>query len=92
MTSFKFSDNFNETVKYIGKNSEVLSKNIAHLDTVLATLQPSTQSLGVLAVLKVRLQNTQHTDANIDTLHATVAEFINVCNEEQIKHAPGMSK
>ena len=62
------------------------------MDTVLATLQPAAHSLGVLAVLRVRLQHTQHTDANIDTLHATVAEFIGVCSEEQIKYAPDMSK
>lgn len=79
-------------VKYVSKSTDVLSKNVAHLDTVLATLQPQSHSLGVVAVLCVRLQNTTHTDANIDTLHATVAEFVNVCAEEQIKFAPDMSK
>lgn len=84
--------NYSEVVKYVSKSTEVLAKNVAHLDTVLATLQPQSHSLGAVAVLCVRLQNTSHTDANIDTLHATVAEFINVCSEEQIKYAPDMSE
>lgn len=87
-----FTGNYGEVVKYVSKSTEVLAKNVAHLDTVLATLEPQAVSLGVMAVLCVRLQNTTHTDANIDTLHATVAEFINVCSEEQIKYAPDMSK
>lgn len=87
-----FPGNYGEVVKYVSKSTEVLAKNVAHLDTVLATLEPQAVSLGVMAVLCVRLQNTTHTDANIDTLHATVAEFINVCSEEQIKYAPDMSK
>lgn len=82
--------NYGEVVKYVSKSTEVLAKNVAHLDTVLATLQPQSHSLGAMVVLCVRLQNTLHTDANIDTLHATVAEFINVCSDEQIKYAPDM--
>ncbi|XP_066946142.1 COP9 signalosome complex subunit 3, partial [Macrobrachium rosenbergii] len=90
VTSLSSQGNYSEVVKYVSKSTEVLAKNVAHLDTVLATLQPQAHSLGVMAVLCVRLQNTTHTDANIDTLHATVAEFINVCSEEQIKYAPDM--
>lgn len=86
-----FSGNFSELVKHLSKSSEMLSKNVSNLDTVLATLQPSIHSLGVLAVLNVRLQHTTHTDSNIDTLHATVAEFVSVCNEEQIRYAPELS-
>ncbi|XP_042226435.1 COP9 signalosome complex subunit 3-like isoform X1 [Homarus americanus] len=90
VTSLSSQGNYGEVVKYVSKSTEVLAKNVAHLDTVLATLQPQSHSLGVMAVLCVRLQNTTHNDANIDTLHATVAEFINVCAEEQIKYAPDM--
>lgn len=90
VTSLSAQSNWSEVVKFVSKSSEVLGKNVAHLDTVLATLQPAAHSLGVLAVLCIRLQNTTHADQNIDTLHATVAEFITVCSEEQIKYAPDM--
>ncbi|KAK8397466.1 hypothetical protein O3P69_004904 [Scylla paramamosain] len=90
VTSLSSQGNYVEVVKYVSKSTEVLAKNVAHLDTVLATLQPQSHSLGAVAVLCVRLQNTLHTDANIDTLHATVAEFISVCSDEQIKYAPDM--
>ncbi|KAB7503572.1 COP9 signalosome complex subunit 3 [Armadillidium nasatum] len=90
VTTLTAQGNYNEMVKYISKSMEILSKNSALLDTVLATLQPSIHTLGVLAVLKVRLQHTSHNDANIDTIHATVAEFINVCCQEQIKYAPDL--
>ncbi|XP_045130958.1 COP9 signalosome complex subunit 3-like [Portunus trituberculatus] len=90
VTSLSSQGNYGEVVKYVSKSTDVLAKNVAHLDTVLATLQPQSHSLGAVAVLCVRLQNTLHTDANIDTLHATVAEFISVCSDEQIKYAPDM--
>ncbi|XP_076060686.1 COP9 signalosome subunit 3 [Oratosquilla oratoria] len=90
VTTLSVQGNYEEVVKFVSKNSEVVLKNVAHLDTVLATLQPQTHSIGVLAVLCVRLQNVSPHDKNIDTIHATVAEFINVCSEEQIRHAPDM--
>lgn len=49
--------NYNELCDALSKSTEVLSKNLPHLDNVLETLDTFQHSLGVLAVLYVKLTN-----------------------------------
>ena len=83
---------YNEAAKQLQKCRDVLSKNHSHLDNVLATLQPSVHTIAVASVLRARLANALPSDSAIDTLHATVAEFVTVCDLEQLAHVQDASK
>lgn len=80
------SSSFTNLVEYMSKSMDVLVKNQAHLDTVLATLSYSEHSIGVLAILVVKLNGSHVPDW--ETLYVQVQEFISSCSEEQIKFAP----
>ncbi|KAA0202632.1 hypothetical protein HAZT_HAZT011244 [Hyalella azteca] len=77
---------YGDAAKHLQKSRDILSKNSGHLDTVLATLQPQIHTIAVAAVLRARLAAAVPTDSAIDTLHATVAEFVAVCDPEQLIH------
>lgn len=87
VTSLISQRKFADAAKQLQKSREILQKNTGHLDTVLATLQPGPCTIAVAAVLRARLACATPSDANIDTLHATVAEFVAVCHLDQLAHA-----
>ncbi|KAF2349335.1 hypothetical protein FHG87_019910 [Trinorchestia longiramus] len=84
VTSHISQKKYSEAAKHLQKSRDTLSKNSGHLDTVLATLQPQVHTIAVAAVLRARLAAATPNDANIDTLHATVAEFVSVCDQDQL--------
>lgn len=63
-----------------------------HLDTVLETLDVQQHSLGVLAVLciKLSLSNSGFTFETSKPIIVQVQEFIVGCNGEQVRFAPEM--
>ncbi|XP_061088860.1 COP9 signalosome complex subunit 3 isoform X2 [Conger conger] len=69
----------------INKSGELLAKNLSHLDTVLGALDIQQHSLGVLAVLFVKLSMPNIPD--FETLFSQVQLFISTSNGEQIRHA-----
>ncbi|KAK7112546.1 hypothetical protein V1264_011990 [Littorina saxatilis] len=73
-------------VEYVSKSMDALAKNHAHIDTALATLSYSEHSIGVLALLVVKLSGAHIQD--FETLYVQVQEFVSSCSEEQIKFAP----
>uniref|UniRef100_A0A8D8UJW0 COP9 signalosome complex subunit 3 n=1 Tax=Cacopsylla melanoneura TaxID=428564 RepID=A0A8D8UJW0_9HEMI len=81
--------NFRELTEIIQKSLDVLSKNGQHLDNVLETLETFQHSLGILAILLVKLNllSTATTNEYQEVLFSQIQEFINVCNPEQIRHA-----
>lgn len=64
---------------------ELLVRNPAHLSTVLETLDIQQHSLGVLAVMSAKLQQSQINDW--DDLFNRLSIFITDCNGEQIRYA-----
>lgn len=73
-----------DAAKQLVKSKELLTKNHNHLDTLLATLLPGPHTIAVASVLGARLTVATANDPNIDTLHAMVAEFVTVCDLEQL--------
>lgn len=81
----------------LNKSTEVLLKNGQHLDTVLEMLELQQHSLGMLAVLCVKLtlppppppasSPTPAPDYQ-EILFAQVQEFILGCNGDQVRYAP----
>jgi len=74
-----------EAAKVLHKHREQLGRNPSNLSTVLATLQPNAHTIVVAVVLRTRLAAT-NVEENIDSLHATVAEFIKECDILQLAH------
>ncbi|XP_061425678.1 COP9 signalosome complex subunit 3 isoform X3 [Lethenteron reissneri] len=69
----------------INKSVELLAKNVTHLDTVLGALDVQEHSLGVLAVLYVKISMPNVPD--FETLFSQVQLFIGACNGEHIRFA-----
>lgn len=86
--SLSGAGNFPELVEYLHKSGgDALTRNSSGsiLSTVLETLDIQQHSLGVLAVLTARLQNTSISDW--DDLFNRIAIFILECNGEQIRYS-----
>ncbi|KAL0278381.1 UNVERIFIED_CONTAM: hypothetical protein PYX00_000218 [Menopon gallinae] len=79
---------YRELCELITKSSEVLMKNSQHLDNVLETLDLQQHTLGVLAVLCVKLSLPSQTPEQQEAVLSQVADFITHCNGEQIRLAP----
>ncbi|KAI1296658.1 COP9 signalosome complex subunit 3 [Halotydeus destructor] len=79
---------FEQLCEYCGKNSEILVKNTAHLDDALATLDLQEHSIGVLAILCVKMNLANQQD--LESVHAQVTEFLANCNGEQVRVAPDL--
>lgn len=67
-------------------------KNSQHLDNVLETLDLQQHTLGVLAVLCVKLSLSSQTPEQQEAVLSQVADFITNCNGEQIRLAPDTCK
>ncbi|XP_066250443.1 COP9 signalosome complex subunit 3 [Euwallacea similis] len=79
---------FRELYDVIIKTSDVLVKNVQHLDNVLETLDVQQHSLGVLAVLWAKFSNP---NASLpDNLFIQAQEFILNCSVEQVRIAPDL--
>lgn len=87
--SLSSQGSFESLCDFVSKSSDLLSKNAALLDDVLATLDLQEHSLGVLAILLVKF-NLPNNLLFFDLLFAQVQEFITSCNGEQIRFAPDM--
>lgn len=81
--------NLRELTDIIQKSTEVLTKNGQHLDNVLQTLDISQHSLGILAILVVKLNllSSGCTNEYQELLFAQIQEFINVCNTDHVRYA-----
>ncbi|KAL4240060.1 COP9 signalosome complex subunit 3 [Mactra antiquata] len=77
--------NFSQLCDFISKSAEVLSKNVSHLDNVLATLDIQQHSLGVLGILCVKYSMPNIPD--FETLFVQTQEFIISCNGEHVRYA-----
>lgn len=75
--------NFDSLCDYINKSTEVLVKNVPHLDDVLATLDLQEHSLGILAILCVKFNCPVLSEYEV--MYAQVQEFIMGCNGEQVR-------
>lgn len=82
--------NFRELCEIITKASEVLGKNVQHLDNVLETLDVQQHSLGVLAVLLAKFNSPNVSLPDNRFLQAQ--EFLTNCNVEQVRSAPDLCK
>ncbi|CAM1291491.1 COPS3 (predicted), partial [Pycnogonum litorale] len=83
ITTLSSQGNFAQLCDFLNKNIEVLTKNSAHLDNVLATLDLQQHSLGILVILCVKLSIP--TIPEYEGLYAQVQEFITCCNGEQTR-------
>ncbi|XP_034250086.1 COP9 signalosome complex subunit 3 isoform X1 [Thrips palmi] len=102
--SFSSQGNYNDLCEVLRKSTDVLSKNLQHLDNVLETLDPFQHSLGFLAVLFVKTSNLPthmtppsgaaeaagHAEARaLDTLvFSQFQNFIDQCDSSQARLAP----
>ncbi|EEB16413.1 COP9 signalosome complex subunit, putative [Pediculus humanus corporis] len=86
--SLSASGSYRELSDLISKSSEVLVSNSQHLDNVLETLDLQQHSLGVLAVLCVKLSLQSQSPEEQEAVLSQVADFINHCNGDQIRLAP----
>ncbi|CAL1273801.1 unnamed protein product [Larinioides sclopetarius] len=86
--SLSFPVTFEPLHDFVSKSSSVLTKNSNLLDDVLETLDVQEHSIGVLAVLCVKLSLPVVTDFDVQFFR--VQEFITSCNGEQIRFAPDM--
>ena len=77
--------NFTDLNEFLQKNMEILMRNPAHLGNVLETLDIQQHSLGVLAVMSAKLQ--QSTINDWEELLNRLTIFIMDCNGEQIRYA-----
>ncbi|KAK7498299.1 hypothetical protein BaRGS_00010559 [Batillaria attramentaria] len=78
--------NYTTLVEFIAKNMDMLGKNAAHLDNVLATLDYQQHSIGVLGILVIKYSVPNITD--FETLFVQTQEFVTSCNGEQVRYAP----
>ncbi|RWS22858.1 COP9 signalosome complex subunit 3-like protein [Leptotrombidium deliense] len=83
--NFSSSGQFEHLYEFCTKNSDVLVKQSAHLDDALATLDLQEHSLGILAILCVKMSLSQNQE--VEQLYAQIQEFITECNGEQIRFA-----
>ncbi|XP_055937058.1 COP9 signalosome complex subunit 3-like isoform X2 [Argiope bruennichi] len=86
--SLSFPVTFEPLHDFVSKSSSLLLKNSNLLDDVLETLDIQEHSIGVLAVLCVKLSLPVVPD--FDAQFFRVQEFINNCNGEQVRFAPDM--
>ncbi|XP_046362327.1 COP9 signalosome complex subunit 3-like isoform X1 [Haliotis rufescens] len=77
--------NFTQLCEFISKSADILAKNAAHLDTVLATLDVQQHSLGILGILCVKYNLPNIPD--FEALYGLTQEFITTCNGEQVRYA-----
>lgn len=77
--------NYRELSEYLSKFSEVLLKNGSLLDSSLDSLNMQQHSIGYLAILCAKYKLSQNSDYL--PLFNRAAEFINLCNGEQIRFA-----
>ncbi|KAL1128859.1 hypothetical protein AAG570_013393 [Ranatra chinensis] len=88
--------NYRDLCDLLIKSTELLEKNGQHLDTVLETLDLQQHSLGMLAVLSIKLSlpppspnsNQPQVSDYQEIVFTQVQEFIMGCNAEQIRYAP----
>jgi len=78
-----------DAVKLIQRHKEHFVRNQDSLDNVMATLQPGPHTIVVAVVLSARLSLPVHSDADMDTLHATVQEFVKECDLQQLPFCQG---
>lgn len=83
---------YRELCDLIGKSTEVLMSNSQHLDNVLETLDLQQHTIGVLAVLCVKLSLQSQSPEEQEAVLGQVADFISHCNADQIKLAPDNCK
>ncbi|XP_054160430.1 COP9 signalosome complex subunit 3-like [Oppia nitens] len=83
--NFSSQGSFDQLSDYISKNSDILTKNSTHLDDVMQTLDLQEHSLGILAILCVKLNLP---NVETEALFHQICEFIVGCNGEQIRAAP----
>ncbi|XP_075224412.1 COP9 signalosome subunit 3 isoform X2 [Lycorma delicatula] len=99
--TYSSQGNFHDLCEFLGKSTDVLVKYSQHLDTVLETLDLQQHSLGMLAVLCVKLGMPPPSVSSAgsapspnpaldyhELLFAQVQEFITGCNGEQVRFAP----
>jgi len=83
--------NFRDLCIMLNKSTEMLMRNGPQLDTVLEMLDLQLHSLGMLAVLCVKLSLTPPAPSSAPDYHeilfAQVQEFILGCNGEQVRFA-----
>uniref|UniRef100_A0A6M2DPH0 COP9 signalosome complex subunit 3 n=1 Tax=Xenopsylla cheopis TaxID=163159 RepID=A0A6M2DPH0_XENCH len=77
--------NYKELSEYLNKFSEILLKHGPMLDSALDTLNMQQHSLGYLAILCAKYKLSPNSDYIIR--FNQTAEFINMCNGEQIRFA-----
>ncbi|KFM81884.1 COP9 signalosome complex subunit 3, partial [Stegodyphus mimosarum] len=84
--SLSLQGSFEPLCDFVSKSTDLLLKNAALLDDVLATLDLQEHSLGVLAILCVKFSLPNIPEYEV--LYAQVQEFITSCNGEQVRFAP----
>lgn len=80
-----FIDSLRTLCDYLNKSTDLLLKNVQHLDNLLETLNMQQHSLAILAVLCAKLSGPPAQQENSFT---QVQDFILNCNGEQIRYAP----
>lgn len=80
-----FIDSLRALCDYLNKSTDVLLKNVQHLDNILETLNIQQHSLAILAVLVAKLSGPS---AQQENSFKQVQDFILNCNGEQIRYAP----
>ncbi|GFS57964.1 COP9 signalosome complex subunit 3 [Trichonephila inaurata madagascariensis] len=86
--SLSFPVTYEPLHEFVSKSSSMLAKNAALLDDVLETLDIQEHSIGVMAVLCVKL--TLPIVPDFEVVFFQVQEFINDCNTEQVRFAPDL--
>lgn len=74
-------------MQLIKKSGDVLSKNVAHLDNVLETLDVENHSLAVMACLCAKLQALPASPPReaFETLMTQLSDFLTNCSDYQIR-------
>ncbi|KAG8199573.1 hypothetical protein JTE90_009411 [Oedothorax gibbosus] len=86
--NLSFPASFEALYEFVTKSASLLSKNNTYLDDVLLTLDQQEHSIGVLAVLCVKLNQSAIPDWDIQ--FTRVKEFVENCNGEQIRAVPDL--
>ncbi|GFW80863.1 COP9 signalosome complex subunit 3 [Trichonephila clavipes] len=86
--SLSFPVSYESLHEFVSKSSSMLAKNATLLDDVLETLDIQEHSIGVMAVLCVKL--TLPIVPDFEVVFFRVQEFINDCNTEQVRFAPDL--
>ncbi|XP_014228372.1 COP9 signalosome complex subunit 3 [Trichogramma pretiosum] len=89
--SLSSAGDFKELVTLLPKHIEILTRNHQHLDNVLETLDLSHHTIGMLAVMYVKMNlfanSNNSTLEQFKLLLPQLQEFIHCCNKEQISFA-----